>query len=368
MLSDPVKFFDSLVRGVVLALYDFVMLSVASLAFPFVRKTVRFWPSVLAITKRLSALTLLLIWLSIFFSLSLTTDLGSLVGRFVSNHDAGSKSVQIIFSALVSTVIIDIATRAASLPIRNRQRRMISRELWQLSIAGVFFFASMLMLWPRDFFISRVLIFLQASALGIPDGFWLLFLPGLSVGLVVLWGFGFRGNKLRLAVMIALAFVLPALLLASQVTGSLALFAQVSPLLDSREPTKIVQSNSHCVAIPTPNRTPQTLKVITFLALDGGSDKTAVLPTDQLIVVGVHEDDGGPPSDEPPPQIGDFEGSTPEIVLSNGSYVRFELLANFDPSKNPEIANGAKFKCRLAYTWRFLTSNVIEDRTIKDWR
>jgi hypothetical protein len=78
MLSDPVKFFDSLVRGVVLALYDFVMLSVASLAFPFVRKTVRFWPSVLAITKRLSALTLLLIWLSIFFSLSLTTDLGSL--------------------------------------------------------------------------------------------------------------------------------------------------------------------------------------------------------------------------------------------------------------------------------------------------
>jgi hypothetical protein len=260
MLSDPVKCFDNLVRGVVLALYDFVMLSIASLAFPFVRRTVRFWPSVLAITKRLSALTLLLIWLSIFFSLSLTIDLGSVVTRFVSNHDAGSNSVQIIFSALVSTVIIDIAIRAASLLIRSRQRRMISRELWHLSIAGVFFFASMLMLWPREFFLSRLLIFLQASALGIPDGFWLLFLPGLSVGLVVLWGFGLRGNKLRLAVMIALAFVLPALLLASQVLGSLALFAQFSRLLESREPTKIVQSNTHCVAIPRPTERHRRLK------------------------------------------------------------------------------------------------------------
>jgi hypothetical protein len=368
MLSDPVKCFDNLVRGVVLALYDFVMLSIASLAFPFVRRTVRFWPSVLAITKRLSALTLLLIWLSIFFSLSLTIDLGSVVTRFVSNHDAGSNSVQIIFSALVSTVIIDIAIRAASLLIRSRQRRMISRELWHLSIAGVFFFASMLMLWPREFFLSRLLIFLQASALGIPDGFWLLFLPGLSVGLVVLWGFGLRGNKLRLAVMIALAFVLPALLLASQVLGSLALFAQFSRLLESREPTKIVQSNTHCVAIPTPNRTPQTFKVITFLALDGDADKTAVLPTERLIVVRVGEDDGGHRSDDLPPEIGDFKGSTLEIVLSNSSYVRFELLANFDPGKNPEIANGAKFKCRLEYYRGFLVKSVIEDRTVKDWR
>jgi hypothetical protein len=359
MLSDPLKFFDSLVRGVVFALYDFVMLSIASVAAPFVRKTVRFWPSVLTITKRLSALTLLLVWLAFFVSLSLTNDL-SYAARFVSRYDAGSKSVQIIFIALLSTAIIDIAIRAASLPIRNRQRRLIARELWTLSIAGVFFFGSMLMLWPKQFFISRALIFV-ISHWSIPDGVWLLFFPGLSAGLVVVWGFRFRGTKLRLAAVTALALTLPALSL-SVVTGSLFLFvADVSPLVDSREPTKLVQSNTHCAAILTPNQTPQTLKVITFLALDGGSDKTAVLPTDRLMVKEIGED---------VLPIGYFVDSGLEIVVSNGSFVRFELVADFRPdySKTPNIANGAQFKCRLGWNFSLWSSDVIEDRTVEFWR
>ena len=87
----------------------------------------------------------------------------------------------------------------------------------------------------------------------------------------------------------------------------------------------------------------------------------------QLIVELVRDDDG-PPSNNPAPRIADFEGKTLEIVLSNNSYARAEFVANFNPDKNPDIANGAKFKCRLAYTWRFLISNSIEDRTVKDWR
>jgi hypothetical protein len=197
VLSDPVKFFDGLVRGIVLTFYDFVILSLASVALLFVRKTRRFWPTVFATSKRLSPVTLLLTWLSIFFSISIT-DFSNLVARFVSYHDAGSKSFQIIFSALVSTVMINITIRAMSVPIRNPHRRMLFGELSRLSIAGVFFVASVLMLAPRDYFITRLLIFTDASAFGIPNGFWLLFLPGLSVGLVALRGFGFRYSKFRL--------------------------------------------------------------------------------------------------------------------------------------------------------------------------
>jgi hypothetical protein len=226
----------------------------------------------------------------------------------------------------------------------------------------------MLMLWPRQFFLTRLTIFLQPSVLGVPIGFWSMFLPGLSVGLAVVWGFGRRGNGLRLAAAIALAFVFPPLLLASQVIGTSKLFAQISPLLDSREPTKIVQSNTYCSAIPALSGAPQQLKVVTFLALADDSEKTAVFPTNNLIAMEVREKDGEPFSSKPPSLIGDFSDSTDEIVLSNSSYARFEFFANFVPGENPQLANGKKFKCMLAYAGFHWSGGDIEDRTVMYWR
>lgn len=255
MLSDPVKFFDGLVRGIVLTFYDIVVLSLASLAFPFVRKTKRFWPGVLSISRRVSSLTLLLIWSSIFFSL-FGNDLPGLVTRFATNRDAGSKSLQIIFSALVSTVLIDIAVRSLSILIKNPVRRNVFRELWRFSIAGVFFFASLLMLLgpTQSWLFGGLEILVTTGVLGIPNGFWMLLLPGLSVGLVTLRGFGLRYSKLRLAGTVLYAVSSPI------VVSSGAGYPIAASQRRARCPRPVASTTmSHSINRMLPQRTPRMM-------------------------------------------------------------------------------------------------------------
>src|SRR5882724_3244248 len=137
MLSDPIKFFDRLIRGIVLTFYDVVVLSAASLVFPFVRKTRQFWPTVLSINRRVSSLTLLLIWQFVFFTLT-ANELPRLLARVVSNRDAGSQLLQITAAAVIGTVV-DIVLRLICLGIKPSIRRSLYRELLRISIAGAFF-------------------------------------------------------------------------------------------------------------------------------------------------------------------------------------------------------------------------------------
>ena len=59
---DPVAFLDKLVKGVVLAAYDFLQLTMAGLLIPFVRRRPKFWIALISIEGRLSSLTYLVRW------------------------------------------------------------------------------------------------------------------------------------------------------------------------------------------------------------------------------------------------------------------------------------------------------------------
>lgn len=365
MLSDPVKFFDGLIRGIVFTFYDVVVLSAASLAFPFVRKTRRFWPRVLSINRRVSSLTLLLIWQFVFFTLAEENILSQLAARVASNRDAGSKLLQITAAAVIGTVLVDIALRLICLGIKPSIRRSLYRRLLRISIAGAFFLSSGLLLIRKDsLFFTRSGHLLTETHFGIPDITWQLFLSGLSISIIAAKGFGIESSLVRASIALSLAGIVPWIVVAGPVLAGLMLEEKMRPLVTQREPTPIVQSNTRCVLTKATEDRPPKLKVTTFLKLDGEFDKSAVLPVSKLVVER-KGDKGGMTR-----PVGSFENEGSEIILSNAAFNRFEFLVEFVSEDNNSVASTTQFCCWLALLGEghFGTSRRIEDRTVDRWQ
>jgi hypothetical protein len=65
---EPLNVADNLVKGTILAAYDFVQLTFAGIAIPFLRfakHTKRLWFSIRDINKRFSSLTFLFVWVTV---------------------------------------------------------------------------------------------------------------------------------------------------------------------------------------------------------------------------------------------------------------------------------------------------------------
>jgi hypothetical protein len=363
MLSDPIKFFDGLIRGIVLTFYDVLLLSLSSLAFPFVRRTKKFWPTVLSINGRISSLTLLLIWLFLFFTLA-ANDLPELVARVASNRDAGSKPIQIITSALIGTVLIDIVLRTASLLIRNPVRRRLYRELLRIAVAGTFFAASAIMLiGHNDWLFGRLDNLVKATFLGISDVTWKLYISGLSICVVAAKSLHMRTTWRTLIALLA-AVVIPSIVVALPTFAGFALQAQMRPIIARREPTQIVQSNTRCEPIKLPKeQSPSKLKVITFLKLEGDFEKSAVLPLQKLVAQRERAEDYVTIS------VGAFSDASPEIILTNSVFSRFEFIVQFLPEGNEEVAGKSQFECSLSLLGAGMFGSLaIENRTVQHWR
>jgi hypothetical protein len=364
MLSDPIKFFDGLIQGIVLTFYNVVALSAASLVFPFVRKTRQFWPTVLSINRRVSSLTLLLIWQFVFYTLAEENILSQLVARVASNRDAGSKLLQITAAAVIGTVLVDIALRLICLGIKPI-RRSLYRELLRISVAGAFFLSSGLMLIGKDSLLfSRLGHLLTETHFGIPDITWKLFLSGLSISIIAAKGFGIRSSLVRASIALSLASIVPWIVVVGSALAGLMLEEKMRPLVTQREPTPIVQSNTRCVLTKATEDQPPKLKVITFLKLDGEFDKSAVLPLSKLVV-----ERGGDKGGMTTP-VGKFENDGSEIILSNAAFNRFEFLVEFVSEDNKSVASKTQFSCWLALLGGgpLRSNRRIEDRTVDRWQ
>jgi hypothetical protein len=364
MLSDPVKFFDGLIRGIVLTFYDVVALSAASLVFPFVRKTRQFWPRVRSINRRVSSLTLLLIWQFVFFTLT-ANDLPQLLARVASNRDAGSKLLQITAAAVIGTVLVDIALRLICLGIKPSIRRSLYRELLCISIAGAFFLSSGVMLIGKDDLVfGRLSNLIEKTYFGIPVATWKLFLSGLSISIIAAKGFGIRSSLVRVSIALSLASIVPLIVVAGSAIAGHKLQEKMIPLVAQREPTPIVQSNTRCVLTKAPEDQTPKVKVITFLKLDSEFDKSAVLPLSKLVVER-KGDKGGMTT-----PVGNFKNDGSEIILSNAAFNRFEFLVEFVSEDNKSVASTTQFSCWLALLGEglFGTSRRIEDRTVDRWQ
>jgi hypothetical protein len=154
MAFEPVKFVDSLTKGIVDAVYDFTRLSAATLAIPFVRRRPRFWLGVVSIAKRLTPLAFLLLWVLIAVSVAFD-NLAKLVASAAGIEKSSDiTTVAVVCTALAIAMACDLAVRAAYLPVRSRVRRRLYEDLTRLALAPLFIgaFAVVLInarsLWP----------------------------------------------------------------------------------------------------------------------------------------------------------------------------------------------------------------------------
>src|SRR5207253_10106381 len=69
MAAEPIQILDGIVRGIVLACYDFARLTFVGFALPFVSRSRRFWPDAIAASKRLSSMTYLVLWILVTLSI-----------------------------------------------------------------------------------------------------------------------------------------------------------------------------------------------------------------------------------------------------------------------------------------------------------
>lgn len=145
MAFEPVKFVDSLAKGVIEAAYDFARLSIAGLAIPFIGKTRRFWPAVRSINKRLSSLTYLFLWVLIVASVAI--DKKKMVATMAGLEKAVDVSVLVVIgSALLITMALDLSVRAACYWIRGHVRRELYKSAAHLAYGSIAFGAFLLML------------------------------------------------------------------------------------------------------------------------------------------------------------------------------------------------------------------------------
>jgi hypothetical protein len=152
MAANPAEIVDGLFRGLVLAFYDFVRLTWAGLILPFVARTQRFWPAVIATDKRLSSLSFLAIWILAVFAMA-NGNARQLASSALSEKRSDSITV-LLLCALLTTTVIDLAIRAGFCGIRDRARRAFYEPIARIAVAnivvGVFLIIVAGALWPPD--------------------------------------------------------------------------------------------------------------------------------------------------------------------------------------------------------------------------
>src|SRR5262245_40710639 len=191
MPTEPIKVLDGLVRGVILASYDFVRLSLAGLVIPVIRNTRRFWPAIFSANRRLSSLTYLVIWILLTVSIGVGTS-GRIVFELLGLGKPNVTIPALIAVALIIAIIVDVSVRAGFMFVRNRVRREMYEHLARIAVANIFLGACALMMISGDSWLlppGFALIHLIAPEKLPPWAFYpqpILFLFSLPLAVVIL--------------------------------------------------------------------------------------------------------------------------------------------------------------------------------------
>jgi hypothetical protein len=146
-MTDPVKVLDDLVKGLVLVAYDFIRLTLFGLFLPVLRYA-RKWRSLrklplltLSTTKRLSALTYLVIWilLVVVHALGRSTNFAAGVVGLQNNTEQSGFSVPVLFAdVLFIAFFVDVSLRLTLSGIHNRIRRDLYGWMGRIAVANIF--------------------------------------------------------------------------------------------------------------------------------------------------------------------------------------------------------------------------------------
>ena len=147
MQLDPIKLIDGIVKGTILALYDFAWLTLSALAFTFIRRSHKFWFVVLSITTRLSPLTYLFLW--VMLAVGVYIQPRTLPGIFTKGVTSDTFVIVIMVCAFILTVSIDLLVRLGCSFISNLRRRRLYGSLLRIAAGALYFGAIIVLFLPR---------------------------------------------------------------------------------------------------------------------------------------------------------------------------------------------------------------------------
>jgi hypothetical protein len=344
MRPEEVSFVDRLVRGTVRTAYDFVQLSLFGLLLPLVRLG-RFWRAFTLIQKRFSTLTHLALWILFAVALASGND-ATLASGFVGLSAAPNVwVVYTIAEALLITMIVDTLIWLCLVAIKNKSRRRRYQSLSRLSVANLYFGASMVML-----LVGRLTIFGRLEVLMWAGPAWLsnspILLPNLagplfacSLAFVVTKTASIRDWKLKFLSWSLVVVAAPVFLL----NLSFWIYLMPSQIREWLSPAAvphvtIQQQSTGCVL------SSGKIHVSTYLSLHG----TSSLPfeaTDFTVYYLVPNNDLFGGWDHY--YVGRVLENQGYIILSNERYVRVSVIASFDPIDSTQRPAAGSFECSL---------------------
>jgi hypothetical protein len=403
MAAGPIELLDGLVKGFILAVYDFVRLTFIGLLLPFFRNTRRIWPTTLSISKRLSTLTYLVLWAFIaIVALLGDTDV---VSQYLGLPPGKNQSLQaslLIATALLMAMFGDLVVRSAGLMIKNETRRQLYESVARIAVANVF--VGMLIviaivniqdqLHPR-LFGGAFFTFLDLARLhDWPAHAYLAFF-GLPLAIVAVKAFRVRHWRYKLLVGLPAAFCAPAVFL----IGTFWLLAVIYGFSDWLSPAREIQlrqQSMRCKFFDGKTR------LSGFLKLDGGEalavnpqDFAILLPSDlpkkvsedgtsTLTVPVLSTEAGSSPTDrtvklngssnrpvpattsygfDPVRFLGRGDEDQPPIALSGGGFIPINIVSTFSPVPGGIAAppQGGTFNCQLGLLERLSDqSNAVK--------
>jgi hypothetical protein len=339
MATEPVQVLDNLVRGIILAGYDFIRLSVAGFILPVVGTTRRFWPAVLLVNKRLSSLTYLALWIVLVLSIGLGTSrkMVSGIAGFEKTPDVTVPGA--IAITLVVAMIIDVLVRAGLMFTGSRVRREIYQQLLRIALANILLGASILMLirgasWflPPGFSLVGSIKMGESGLLVLyAEPFLCIF--AVSVAVIVLKAYSVRSLWQRIFVGLALVLLAPTVLVYTFVLVLMgASYAKIDFLPKPDDPVVILQRFTEC------RFERDRIQIASFLRLEG----TTSLPISARTLAVRYV------SDDQRVYAGRVIENQANVLLSSSTYTRVELTAAYEPNsaKDPP---GKTVECSLKF-------------------
>jgi hypothetical protein len=340
---EPISFIDNLIKGVVLVAYDFVTMTCYAAAIPFVRKTRRFWPTLVSEQKYLSPLTYLVFWTLLTAALALRsgTDLAANAVGIDKEKGSTPDILKTIVVALAFSILADIVSRACLWFLANKPRRRLYDGLMRIAVANVFVAACALMVFapavrPLRGIEDALGPILYLSSILFPGSiFWLpnpvLILLSGSLGIVFVKAMAIRDWRMKWIAGTLFTIAVPTLLL----NLAFPMFRwtyEIVDVLAEGSRVKIYASAITC------HLTSDQIRISGYLRSSG--TKVTLLNSENLAIY-----DGFPRTEN---YVATIEPSKDPIIISESTYTLIDLEAKYDRQKAKVLLEQGEFDCALS--------------------
>jgi hypothetical protein len=341
----PVQFIDNVVKGLVLVVYDFVQISIVGIMVPFINRSRRIWPWAFSVSKRLSSLTYLILWVtaSVGVALGDPSRLAWEAAGYAAKPTGYLPAVAI--TVLIISIIVDLQVRLAVWLLPGRIKQRVYETVFRICFANGFLGSCLLMLmWPRDpenlenvMPATGVIWYSELLKIRYPNPAVILFLWPLLI--VVVKAFAVTTIQRRVLTGCIILFAVLTIIANTSIPVYWAAVRGIVNLTGSAiAKPSIYQRYTECIV------TGNEIRVSSWVTLEGRKS-IPVRPTDFAVYN----------SAEAEVYVGKVVHGQSGILLTNSEYTHIEFTATYEPNdatnakkaKGPTDGKSGKMGCEL---------------------